>query len=100
MANQKDRSQAVLTALRHPLRREILRQASRPESPPLSPRDVSRELERPLSNVSYHVRVLHECGALTLVRRKPVRGSTQHFYSPAPAFMKQPFVAEFLGLSG
>jgi DNA-binding transcriptional ArsR family regulator len=96
MAKKKDPSHDVLTALQHPLRRDILRHLSAPKREPLSPREVSEELDRPLSNVSYHVRVLRNCKALTLVRTKPVRGSIQHFYSPSPDFIAQPFVAEFL----
>ena len=30
--------------------------------------------------MAYHVRVLAGCGAVTLVRVKPVRGSIKHFY--------------------
>lgn len=99
MARKKDPSQDVLTALQHPLRRRILRHLSRPEHSPLSPREVSEELGHPLSNVSYHIRVLRNCRAVTLVRTKPVRGSVQHFYAPSPDFVAQPFVAEFLRLS-
>jgi predicted transcriptional regulator len=47
---------------------------------PTSPRDLATSLQHPLSSVSYHVRVLVDCGVLTLVRTKQVRGSTQHFY--------------------
>ena len=46
----------LLTALRHPLRRRILRRMD--EEDAISPRDLSRVLQQPLSNVSYHVRVL------------------------------------------
>jgi DNA-binding transcriptional ArsR family regulator len=69
---------ALLTALRHPLRRRILR--AMPDGEPASPRELAAELEEPLSNVSYHVRVLAECGVVELVRTRQVRGSMQHFY--------------------
>lgn len=68
----------LLAALRHPLRRRILR-AMAPEDE-LSPRELSKELDQPLSKVSYHVRVLADCGVLQLTRTAQVRGSTQHFY--------------------
>jgi DNA-binding transcriptional ArsR family regulator len=68
----------LLIALRHPLRREILKQMVGGKA--ISPRELATILERPLSNVSYHVRVLVECRVLTLVRTRQVRGSTQHFY--------------------
>ena len=46
----------------------------------ISPREIASDLQQPLSNVSYHVRVLADCGVIELVRTKPVRGSMQHFY--------------------
>ncbi|MBA3865423.1 MAG: helix-turn-helix transcriptional regulator [Solirubrobacterales bacterium] len=68
----------LLEALRHPLRRRLLRMMAGEEA--ISPRELATALDRPLSNVSYHVRVLAECGAVTLVKTTPVRGSMQHFY--------------------
>jgi DNA-binding transcriptional ArsR family regulator len=71
----------LLTALRHPLRRQILQ--AMPDGQPLSPRQLATSLAQPLSNVSYHVRVLVDCGVLELVRTRQVRGSMQHFYRAA-----------------
>ena len=68
----------LLIALGHPLRRSILRAMA--DGKPASPRELSETLAQPLSNVSYHVRVLVHCEAVTLVRTKPARGSIQHFY--------------------
>jgi len=48
-----------------------------------SPRELASLLERPLSNVSYHVRVLADHGVVRLVGTKPARGSVQHFYRAA-----------------
>jgi DNA-binding transcriptional ArsR family regulator len=84
----------LLIALRHPLRRQILRAMA--EQDPISPRQISDELRQPLSNVSYHVRVLADCGAVTLVDTAPVRGSMQHFYSPT---IEEPWALAVLGLS-
>jgi DNA-binding transcriptional ArsR family regulator len=84
----------LLIALRHPLRREILRAMAAQN--PISPRQISDELRQPLSNVSYHVRVLADCGAVTLVDTAPVRGSMQHFYSTA---IDEPWALAVLGLS-
>jgi DNA-binding transcriptional ArsR family regulator len=84
----------LLIALRHPLRRQILRAMAAKD--PISPRQISDELRQPLSNVSYHVRVLADCGAVTLVDTAPVRGSMQHFYSPA---IDEPWALAVLGLS-
>jgi len=84
----------LLVALRHPLRRQILR--AMVEQDPTSPRQISDKLREPLSNVSYHVRVLADCGAVTLVDTTPVRGSMQHFYSPT---IDEPWALTVLGIS-
>lgn len=68
----------LLNALKHPLRRRILREMIASER--ISPRELSRALDEPLSNVSYHVRVLDTHQVVTLVDTQSVRGSTQHFY--------------------
>jgi len=77
-----DKANDLFTALGHPLRRRILRKmiAQRSE---ISPLELATSLDEPLSALSYHVRVLAECGAIRLVRMKQIRGSTQHFYRPA-----------------
>lgn len=72
---------ALLVALRHPLRRRILREMA--DGRTTSPRELSVVLRQPLSNVSYHVRVLAACAAVTLIETKPARGSIQHFYRSA-----------------
>ena len=85
----------LLVALRHPLRREILRAMEGEEE--ISPRQLAASLDQPLSNVSYHVRVLSQCAAVSLVRTKPVRGSMQHFYR---ATVEEPWARKVLGLDG
>lgn len=72
--------QEVLKALNHPLRRRILR-ALHDGVRAKSPIQLSRELKVPVSNVSYHVRVLRDKGVVTLISTRPVRGSSEHFYS-------------------
>ncbi|MBN9621538.1 MAG: winged helix-turn-helix transcriptional regulator [Actinobacteria bacterium] len=84
----------LLVALRHELRRKILR-AMFEEDGAISPRRLSKVLKEPLSNVSYHVRVLADCAAVALVDQKPVRGSMQHFYSPT---VERPWALEMLGV--
>lgn len=84
----------LLVALRHPLRRDILRRMAAEEA--ISPREVASALRQPLSNVSYHVRVLADCAAIALVSTKPVRGSMQHFYRVS---IEAPWALEVLGLS-
>jgi DNA-binding transcriptional ArsR family regulator len=83
----------LLVALRHPLRRTILREMA--DGKTVSPRELSATLRQPLSNVSYHVRVLVECEAVTLVRTRPARGSIQHFYRST---VKAPWARQALGL--
>jgi DNA-binding transcriptional ArsR family regulator len=83
----------LLVALGHPLRRQILREMAQRGA--VSPRELASLLGRPLSNVSYHVRVLADCAAVNLVRTEPVRGSVQHFYRLA---VEAPWALEVIGL--
>jgi DNA-binding transcriptional ArsR family regulator len=84
----------LLMALRHPLRRQILRAMGAERA--ISPRQISRALGQPLSNVSYHVRVLADRGTIALVNTKPVRGSMQHFYRTA---IDAPWARQVLGFN-
>lgn len=93
-----ENQQRLLGALRHPLRRMILTALAATDRKDGSPRELSDELDAPLSNISYHFRVLVKCEALDLTRTRPVRGSVQHFYKPAEQFMSDPTVATVLGL--
>jgi DNA-binding transcriptional ArsR family regulator len=83
----------LLVALRHPVRRDILRAMAGEKA--ISPREIASALNQPLSNVSYHVRVLADCAAVSLVKTKPVRGSMQHFYRTA---IEAPWAHQVLGL--
>ena len=83
----------LLIALRHPLRRRILREMA--DGKAISPLELANELRQPLSNVSYHVRVLADLAAVTLVDTKPTRGSVQHFYRSA---VTAPWARQVLGL--
>lgn len=72
---------SVLLAVKHPLRRRVLRSVvERGDDRSISPKQLADRIGLPLSNVSYHVRVLVDCGAVRLVDTQPVRGSLQHFY--------------------
>ena len=64
-------------ALQSPLRTKMLALMNDRE---WSPRELSEELDEGLSQVSYHVKVLHEYELIELARTEPVRGATQHFY--------------------
>jgi DNA-binding transcriptional ArsR family regulator len=68
----------LLIALSHELRREILQSMADGEA--ISPKGLSKRLAQPLSNVSYHVRILDRRSAIALVRTEPARGSVKHFY--------------------
>ncbi|MFT3865616.1 MAG: winged helix-turn-helix domain-containing protein [Solirubrobacterales bacterium] len=46
----------------------------------MSPKELADELRAPLSDVSYHVRVLRDLGVIELVRTEPVRGAVAHYY--------------------
>jgi hypothetical protein len=61
----------------------------------ISPREIATSFDQPLSNISYHVRVLADCAAISLVGTKPVRGSMQHFYRTA---IEAPWARAVLGL--
>lgn len=76
------------------MRRRILRRMD--SERPISPLELSQQLDEPLSNVSYHVRILVGCSAVTLVDTQPVRGSVQHFYCSA---VDAPWARQVLGTS-
>lgn len=84
----------LLLALQHSMRRRILRQMLGKEA--ISPREIADALDLPLSNISYHVRVLADCAAVSLVRTQQVRGSLQHFYSTT---LDAPWAQQVLGLT-
>ncbi|HEY2480422.1 MAG TPA: winged helix-turn-helix domain-containing protein [Solirubrobacterales bacterium] len=46
----------------------------------LSPKELADELRMPLSDVSYHVRILRDLGVIELVETQPVRGALRHRY--------------------
>lgn len=45
-----------------------------------SPAELARELELDVSDLSYHIRVLHNMNAIELVKTTAVRGAVEHFY--------------------
>lgn len=94
-----DSNQALLDALRNPLRRSLLRRYVK-SAEMLSPKELARLEKQPLSGVSYHVRVLVKCGAIEIAGERRVRGSVQHFYLPTDLVKKTPWVLATLGLGG
>lgn len=45
-----------------------------------SPSEIAKELGEELGVVNYHARKLEKLGMVEIVRERPVRGSTEHFY--------------------
>jgi DNA-binding transcriptional ArsR family regulator len=95
--NDQDATENLLVALRHPVRREILAKVIE-GGEPISPKELAESLKTPLSNLSYHARVLVECDMLDLVDTRPRRGSIQHFYE-ASELIEHPMVKAALGLN-
>jgi hypothetical protein len=69
----------LVKALDHVLRQHILLAMVQGE---VSPKELAKALNEGLSQVSYHVRVLHDdCdGLIERTRTEPRRGATEHFY--------------------
>lgn len=69
--------EGLLKAISHPLRHRLL---SMLDGRTASPNELARELGLPLGRVSYHIRLLHDLGAIELVATEPRRGALEHFY--------------------
>ncbi len=96
-----DKEDALLKALRHPLRRSLLRRYVESKAADgLSPKELALALKAPLSSVSYHVRELARLGALEIVSEAPVRGSIAHFYEATSLVRQTPWVLAVLGMEG
>jgi DNA-binding transcriptional ArsR family regulator len=64
-------------ALAHPLRVQLLAQLNQGVA---SPNELAKKLGEPLTNVSYHVRMLHDLDCIELVETEPRRGALEHYY--------------------
>jgi DNA-binding transcriptional ArsR family regulator len=64
-------------ALAHPLRVQLLAALNAGVA---SPNELAKKLNEPLTNVSYHVRMLHDLGCIELVETEPRRGALEHYY--------------------
>jgi len=81
-------------ALGHAMRRTILKEmADRGET---SPTDMSKITGLRVGQVSYHMRILAKCEAITMTRTRDIQGATQHFYRFA---VEDPWVFQALGLA-
>lgn len=73
----KSPQEVLVKALNHPVRVKALTILTEKIA---SPKEISELIEMPLSNVSYHVRVLEELGLVEIMEEESVRGSVAHFY--------------------
>lgn len=69
--------EVLVKALNHPVRVKALTILTAKIA---SPKEIAAQIDAPLSNVSYHVRVLDELGLVEIVEEESVRGSVAHFY--------------------
>jgi DNA-binding transcriptional ArsR family regulator len=69
--------QRLIKALAHPLRADILAVLNEGVA---SPNELAKRFGEGLSQVSYHVKVLHECDCIELVKTEPRRGAVEHYY--------------------
>jgi DNA-binding transcriptional ArsR family regulator len=74
----KSPQEVLVKALNHPVRVKALTILTERTA---SPKEIAAEIDAPLSNVSYHVRVLDELGLVEIREEESVRGSVAHFYS-------------------
>lgn len=79
----------LVKVLAHPLRIEILKLYDEHPRTALSPTMLvglfaEKGIEVPLPNLSYHMRMLTDLGALRLHKTRPKRGAVEHLYLPAP----------------
>lgn len=67
-------------AINAPQRRRILRSLHE-AGEARSPNELAETFDVSVSHVSYHIRVLKECGALALTDTQQKRGAVEHFYA-------------------
>jgi DNA-binding transcriptional ArsR family regulator len=85
--------QKFMKAMSHNLRVRILAYMN---DRPWSPRELSYELDEGLSQVSYHVKVLHDFELIELVKTEPRRGAVAHYYRAVErAFMPSSITKTF-----
>lgn len=73
----KSPHEVLIKALNHPVRVKALTILTERIA---SPKEIGEMIDAPLSNVSYHVRVLDELGLVEIMEEENVRGSVAHFY--------------------
>ncbi|HET7588564.1 MAG TPA: helix-turn-helix domain-containing protein [Solirubrobacterales bacterium] len=73
----KSPQEILVKALNHPVRVKALTILTERIA---SPKEIAEIVDIPISNVSYHVRVLDELGLVEIMEEENVRGSVAHFY--------------------
>ncbi len=73
----KSPREVLVKALSHPVRVKALTILSERIA---SPKEISEQIDVPLSNVSYHVRILEGLGLIEVLEEESVRGAVAHFY--------------------
>lgn len=86
---------ALAKAASHPLRRRLLELLA--EQPSSSPNEMAKKLREPLTNTSYHVRMLHDLGCIELVDTEPRRGAIEHYYRLTSLGVRALAVSAFAG---
>lgn len=94
---ENDPTQALLDALRHPLRRALLHRYVVADEP-TSPKYLAHSMRQPLSSVSYHVRELAKLGALEIAEEEQRRGAVEHFYVVTPLITESMWALAAMGL--
>jgi DNA-binding transcriptional ArsR family regulator len=87
------KAEDCIKAVSAPQRRRILRRLH-DVGEARSPNELAEAFEGSVVHVSYHVKVLKECGALVLTDTQPKRGAVEHFY--ASTVMDNELVAKLL----
>lgn len=92
-----DKSQVLIEALGHPIRRRLLRRYLE-STARLSPKELADAEKMSLSLVGYHVRRLQKLGAVELVGHRQRRGARQHFYRPTALVENSTLIRVALGV--
>jgi DNA-binding transcriptional ArsR family regulator len=74
------KAEDCIKAINASQRRRILR-ALHDAGEARSPNELSKAFEISIGHVSYHVKILKECGVLALTDTQPRRGAVEHFYA-------------------
>ena len=90
--------ETLVFLLQHPLRKRLLRLYIEAKAM-RSPKELVAPTNQHIYDVSYHVRVLAEHGAVVLVAEEPRRGSVEHFYEATPLVDEVPWARAALGLA-